>query len=105
MPMIEKPDWPDPFNIERDDPQATLEEAFQILENLEGLARREAVDHPEHYNRGKIEVIDAIEDWGLDFIEGNVVKYVTRAKHKGDEINDLKKARWYLDYRIKNLEK
>ena len=64
-----------------------------------------SVNHPPHYNSGKIEVIDAIVDWELDFIEGNVVKYVTRAKHKGDELGDLKKARWYLDYLIKNLEK
>ena len=69
------------------------------------LNKLSKVNHPAHYNSGKIEVIDAIVDWELDFIEGNVVKYVTRAKHKGDEINDLKKARWYLDYLIKNLEK
>ena len=69
------------------------------------LNKLSKVNHPPHYNSGKIEVIDAIVDWELDFIEGNVVKYVTRAKHKGDEINDLKKARWYLDYLIKNLEK
>ena len=68
------------------------------------LKRTEKVNHPAHYNAGKIEVIDAIVDWELDFIEGNVVKYVTRAKHKGDQLGDLKKARWYLDYLIKNLE-
>ena len=67
--------------------------------------RTEKVNHPAHYNSGNIEVIDAIVDWELDFIEGNVVKYVTRAKHKGDQLSDLKKARWYLDYLIKNLEK
>tara|TARA_R110002167_G_scaffold94573_2_gene252414 strand:- start:248 stop:724 length:477 start_codon:yes stop_codon:yes gene_type:complete len=66
---------------------------------------KEKVNHPQHYNAGKIEVIDAICDWELDFIEGNVVKYVTRAKHKGDELGDLKKARWYLDYLVKRLEK
>ena len=65
---------------------------------------KEKVNHPQHYNAGKIEVIDAICDWELDFIEGNVVKYVTRAKHKEDELGDLKKARWYLDYLIKQLE-
>ena len=69
------------------------------------LGKAEKVNHPPHYNAGKIEVIDAIVDWGLDFIEGNVVKYITRAKHKGDELDDLKKARWYLDYLIKQLEK
>ena len=66
---------------------------------------KEKVNHPQHYNAGKIEVIDAICDWELDFIEGNVVKYITRAKHKGDELGDLKKARWYLDYLVKRLEK
>ena len=66
-------------------------------------AAKEKVNHPDHYNAGKIEVIDAIEDWGLDFIEGNVVKYITRAKHKGNTLGDLRKARWYLDYRIAEL--
>ncbi len=65
----------------------------------------ELVNHPKHYNQGKIEVIDAIVDWELDFIEGNVVKYVARSKHKSSRAGDLKKARWYLDYLIKQLEK
>jgi len=64
----------------------------------------EPVDHPSHYNQGKIEVIDAIQDWKLDFCEGNTVKYVARSKHKGKRLEDLKKARWYLDYLIKQLE-
>lgn len=62
------------------------------------------VIHPKHYNTGKIEVIEAIDDWKLGFCEGNVVKYVARAKHKGSELEDLKKARWYLDHAIKKLE-
>lgn len=62
------------------------------------------VDHPAHYNQGNIEVIDAIEDWGLGFHDGNCVKYVARAKHKGTELQDLKKARWYLDRRIQQME-
>ena len=68
------------------------------------LNKLSKVNHPKHYNSGKIEVIDAIVDWELDFIEGNVVKYITRAKHKGDQLGDLRKARWYLDYLIKQLE-
>ncbi|KKK84978.1 hypothetical protein LCGC14_2777910 [marine sediment metagenome] len=55
-----------------------------------------AVDHPTHYNIGSIEVIDAIEDWCLGFHLGNVVKYIARAPHKGKLVEDLKKARWYL---------
>jgi hypothetical protein len=64
----------------------------------------DSVNHPQHYNVGKIEVIDAIEDWGLGFNDGNVVKYIARAAHKGNQIEDLKKAQWYLERAIKVLE-
>ena len=57
----------------------------------------ETVNHPPHYNTGEYEVIDVIEDWGLGFHAGNVVKYIARAKHKGNELEDLRKARFYLD--------
>lgn len=57
----------------------------------------DAINSPPHYTFGKIEVIEAIEDWDLGFHEGNVIKYIARAKHKGDELENLKKARWYLD--------
>lgn len=63
----------------------------------------DAVDHPSHYNSGKIEVIDAIEDWNLGFHLGNVVKYIARSPHKGTPIEDLKKAKWYLDRYIENV--
>lgn len=63
------------------------------------------IDHPSHYNRGKIEVIDFIEDQGLSFHLGNVIKYVTRAGAKGDKLEDLKKARWYLDRYINEVMK
>lgn len=69
-----------------------------------GTQTKEAVNHPSHYNAGKIEVIAAIEDWRLGFHLGNVVKYVARAEHKGTQLQDLKKARWYLDRQISNLE-
>lgn len=75
------------------------------LTGLEGLARREAINHPSHYNVGKIEVIDAIDDWGLDFNAGNVIKYVARHQHKADPLEDLKKARWYLDRLIERKER
>jgi len=56
------------------------------------------VDHPKHYNAGKIEAIDVIEDWDLDFCLGNAVKYIARAGHKNsDKIEeDLQKAIWYI---------
>ena len=61
---------------------------------------RSAVNHPNHYNIGKIEVIDAIEAWELNFSLGNAVKYIARADHKGEPIEDLQKARWYIDREI-----
>lgn len=64
----------------------------------------EKVNHPAHYNQGKIEVIDAIEGWSLGFHEGNVIKYVARHKHKNG-LEDLKKAKWYLDRLIEQMEK
>lgn len=58
--------------------------------------RNNAVNHPAHYNMGKIEVIDAIEDWGLNFNLGNAVKCIARADHKGNANEDLYKALWYV---------
>jgi hypothetical protein len=54
---------------------------------------------------GGIETIDFIEAKQLSYHLGNVVKYVSRAGHKGERLEDLKKARWYLDREIENLEK
>ncbi len=64
------------------------------------------VNHPSHYTDGKIEVIDFIEDKGLNFHRGNAVKYIARAgkKDKNKEIEDLKKAVWYINREIKRLE-
>ena len=62
------------------------------------------VDHPKHYNAGNIEVIDAIEAWNMGFCDGNVVKYVARHKFKGKPLEDLKKAKWYLDRLIQQYE-
>jgi len=66
--------------------------------------KKERVNHPSHYNHGVIEVIDAIEDWDLNFCEGNVIKYVARHRHKGEPLEDLKKAKWYLERLIARIE-
>lgn len=60
------------------------------------------VIHPIHYNIGQYEVIDVIEDWGLNsnFNLANVVKYVARAGHKGNRQQDLEKALFYLEREI-----
>ena len=63
------------------------------------------VNHPKHYNFGNYEVIDVIEDWKLDFHLGNAVKYIARAGHKGDIIEDLKKADWYIRREIDQIER
>jgi hypothetical protein len=62
----------------------------------------EAVHHPPHYGGAdnNYEAIKVIEAWGLGFCLGNTVKYIARAEHKGATIQDLEKARWYLDREI-----
>ena len=69
--------------------------------------REEKVDHPAHYGGAEdvYECIKVIEAWCLGFNLGNCVKYVRRAPFKGALIEDLKKARFYLDREIQNLEK
>ncbi|WP_270396299.1 DUF3310 domain-containing protein [Mediterraneibacter massiliensis] len=65
------------------------------------------VNHPSHYNDGKIEAIDYIEDKKLGFHLGNAVKYISRAgkKDKGKKAEDIRKAIWYLErYLEKEVE-
>jgi hypothetical protein len=76
-----------------------------IAFNDKVINKKEMVNHPSHYNMGKYEAIDVIEDWQLNFNLGNTVKYISRAGHKDDIVQDLKKALWYLEREIKRLEK
>ena len=62
--------------------------------------KEDMVNHPPHYKTGGIETIDFIESKELNYRLGNVIKYVTRADHKGDRMEDLKKALWYLQREI-----
>ena len=57
----------------------------------------QTVDHPHHYNKTQLEVIDAIDVWGLDFSEGNVVKYITRHRRKGEGARDIEKVIHYCE--------
>ena len=70
--------------------------------------KTEMVNHPQHYggNDNPYEAIKVIEDWDLDFHLGNTVKYISRAGKKGSdkELQDLKKALWYLERKINNIE-
>ena len=61
------------------------------------------VNHPAHYKAGGIETIDFIEAKGLNYHLGNVVKYISRADHKGDRKENLLKAQWYLNREITKL--
>ena len=67
----------------------------------------DAVNHPSHYGGDTAyEAIKVIEAWNLDFCLGNTVKYISRAgkKDAAKELEDLKKASWYLNRRITQLE-
>ena len=79
-----------------------VNELFENKSNVE-----DKVNNPSHYSHGEIECIDAIAaaltpDELKGFVKGNVIKYLWRTEHKGG-LEDLKKARWYLDYLIKKL--
>lgn len=77
---------------------------YEAMRKLSGL---DQIDHPSHYADGrKYEPIDVITDWDLNFNLGNAVKYISRAGRKNPDklIEDLKKAKFYLDYEITRLE-
>lgn len=63
----------------------------------------DSVNHPAHYTQYPVEVIEITEH--LNFCRGNAVKYICRAGHKGDELEDLRKALWYIRREIERLEK
>ena len=75
------------------------------------MENKEMVNHPNYYGgeENVYEVVKVAEAWGLDYDAYlfNVVKYVARAgkKDTDKEIQDLKKALWYLERKIQNLEK
>lgn len=68
------------------------------------LVSPDSVNHPAHYTTGGIETIDFIEAKKLGYNLGNVVKYLTRADHKGNKLEDLRKAQWYLTREINTLK-
>ena len=76
--------------------------------NVNGVdePKNDIINRPAHYTDGKIEVIDFIEDKKLGFCLGNAIKYIARAGKKDPTktVEDLKKAIWYLNRRIKELE-
>lgn len=87
------------------DNDETVEEHYNMIFNNNNESN-DPVNRPSHYTDGKIEVIDFIQDKKLGFCLGNAVKYIARAGKKDPDktIEDLKKARWYIDRQIKTLE-
>lgn len=70
-----------------------------------GARESELIKHPSHYTAGrKYEPKDVIRDWELNFNLGSAVKYISRAGRKGDKIEDLEKARQFLDFEIEALK-
>ena len=86
-------------NSEIRDRLATLPVAKDIVTTH----HTDMVNEPPHYKTGGVETIDFIEAKKLDYNLGNVVKYITRADHKGDRHEDLCKARWYLNRAISSV--
>jgi len=83
---------------------------IKLLRNADRLRLMNApnsdnVNHPPHYKVGGIETIDFIEAKSLNYNLGNVVKYLTRADYKGNKLEDLKKAQWYLNREVSKLSK
>ena len=72
------------------------------------IVKPESVNHPKHYQTdGGIEVIDYIESLGIgyEFCVGNAIKYLSRAGKKDDKLQDVRKAQWYVNRAVQNLEK
>jgi len=92
-----------PLNIPNDSPgwQRYREEV------LDPKYKEDLVNHPPHYNKG-IETNDYIKSWNMSYAQGNVIKYVSRynIKHKDKQyqVEDLMKAKWYLENMIEDLK-
>jgi uncharacterized protein DUF3310 len=69
------------------------------------ILKEELINNPSHYqSESGMEAIDVIEAFDLNFNLGNCIKYILRAGKKEDELQDLKKALWYIKRQIKNIE-
>src|SRR5699024_156943 len=83
--------------IEVSDLMDTVDHDTLMQKVMEWNNKPELVNHPDHYQGNKFEVIDIIEDYELNFTLGSAVKYILRAGKKDDKNTDLKKAIWMLE--------
>jgi hypothetical protein len=86
----------------------TIPEKPEFLRTTEEQRNKNKIDminHPPHYTFGKFEVIDVLMDWfSMEPLLWQVVKYIARAQHKGNFLEDLKKSQFYLNKRIEIAE-
>ena len=104
---LPKPNWKQLGLFSSDTPVGVEVGGLRLTEVGNGKARwvkPDAVNHPAHYKVGGIETIDFIEAKKLGYNLGNVVKYITRADHKDNKLEDLRKAQWYLTREISLLK-
>ena len=101
---------------DKDGQDKYMKERFKVIPTIDDVikdkqkenvphGRIEHVNHPNHYNKGKFEVIDVTEDWGLGFNLGNAIKYIGRCEHKENKKQDLEKALWYIKRELENITK
>ena len=71
------------------------------------IMEKDMINHPDHYKSGKFEVIEIIDEFKLNFQTGNALKYICRAgkKDTSKTMEDLEKARFYIDWEIKRLKR
>lgn len=78
-------------------------ESKALIEKEKQLLADRKINHPKHYNTGSMETIVFLTELGLteDFCLGNAIKYLSRYRYKGKQVEDLSKALWYIEYLIK----
>jgi len=109
-PMIakaKKSNWEQLSLLSSDTPIGVDVGGLRLTEVADGKVRwtkPDSVNSPAHYKIGGIETIDFIEAKNLGYNLGNVVKYITRADHKGNKLEDLRKAQWYLTRAIETAK-
>jgi len=98
--------WVRNGSLEEAKEQGWLTEATGVFDATPAIitTQSDMVNHPPHYTVGGVETIDFIEAKGLNYHLGQVIKYVSRAGKKGDALQDLQKARWYLNREIARVE-
>lgn len=79
-------------------------EALEVVEDKKSEINQ--ISHPSHYCFGKYEPVKVIQDWGLSFCLGNVIKYLARTGRKdgNSKLQDLLKAKQYIEFEIEGLE-